>query len=360
MGVFQKMNLAQGSDPWLVWRSEGITATDSAIIMGVSKRITPWRLYAEKKGWLKPDDLSNNPFVRHGKEYEPIARSAVEELEPFKGEMLFPTCVQSNRHPWLRASLDGLLSNNEPVELKCPSASVIFEAYRNGKNSVFYRRYWHQVQHQLAVTGASKGYLLALLYDPTDEATTEPFIVDFVIERDDAHIAKLIKMGGDWYKQHLLANVEPAKSPTDPWIPKTADTLTWESEGKQLAELLDQEAKIKASLKPIKKEKEIIIDRLAASLRQAGSLEGETQRVVIKISNRRGSVDYKKILNAAGIKLSAKDLDAARGPSTSSVSARLKSESDINAQTVKSCDPETAENVVNIRDTLDHSLSFDF
>ena len=41
------INLDQRTDAWKAWRNQGITATDSTVILGASPYKTPWRLWAE-------------------------------------------------------------------------------------------------------------------------------------------------------------------------------------------------------------------------------------------------------------------------------------------------------------------------
>ena len=45
------INVSQRSDAWRVWRAQGMSASEAAIIMGRSPYKTPWRLWSEKTGW---------------------------------------------------------------------------------------------------------------------------------------------------------------------------------------------------------------------------------------------------------------------------------------------------------------------
>ena len=123
------VNLEQGTKEWLEWRRQGITATESSVILGLSPYKTVWRLWLEKLQKALPPDLSNNPLVRYGKETEEIARSLFE----FEfGEVLFPTC-----------------------------AEYVLEEVKNlGLESEAAKHYSVQVQHQLLVSGSPKGWLV--------------------------------------------------------------------------------------------------------------------------------------------------------------------------------------------------------
>lgn len=44
-----KVTLQQGSDSWLNWRREGLTATEAGVILNQNPNKSPWRLWMEKK-----------------------------------------------------------------------------------------------------------------------------------------------------------------------------------------------------------------------------------------------------------------------------------------------------------------------
>ena len=174
------VNLSQREDDWLDWRRQGITATDAAILLNLSPYKTRWRLWAEKTGYAREVDLSLNPMVRQGVENEDIARRAFEEKHD---DMLLPVCVESLEYPLMRASLDGLRDNGEPVELKSPSATVWENVCADKANSKAYQLYYPQVQHQLLVTGAKQGWLVFYF---------EGQIQEFIILRDEAMIQEIL------------------------------------------------------------------------------------------------------------------------------------------------------------------------
>jgi predicted phage-related endonuclease len=61
------INVSQRSPEWRLWRSQGVSASEAAIIMGRSPHKTPWRLWAEKTGLVLEQPLDNNPLIRIGK-----------------------------------------------------------------------------------------------------------------------------------------------------------------------------------------------------------------------------------------------------------------------------------------------------
>ena len=51
------LELEQRSEAWRQWRLQGITATESGVILGQNPYTTPWRLWCEKTGRAEPEDL---------------------------------------------------------------------------------------------------------------------------------------------------------------------------------------------------------------------------------------------------------------------------------------------------------------
>src|SRR5450759_347046 len=90
------INVSQRSDAWRVWRAQGMSASEAAIIMGRSPYKTPWRLWSEKTGLVLEQALDNNPLIRVGIEAEAKARERFEEQHAV---LLLPLCGESERYP---------------------------------------------------------------------------------------------------------------------------------------------------------------------------------------------------------------------------------------------------------------------
>ena len=73
------VDVSQRSDAWRVWRSQGIGASEAAILMGRSPYKTPWRWWAEKTGLVLEPSQDNNPLIRVGIQQEPAALQHFED-----------------------------------------------------------------------------------------------------------------------------------------------------------------------------------------------------------------------------------------------------------------------------------------
>lgn len=295
------VNLRQSGEDWLEWRKQGVTASDAAILLGLSPYKTYWRLWAEKVGYAREVDLSNNPLVRQGIENEDKARVAFELKH---GEILLPVCVESSTDPRLRASLDGLASNNVPVELKCPSESTWNDVCSNGTTSKAYLLYYAQVQHQMLVTGADEGWLVFW---------REGMLREFKILRDDSLIAEII-----WKSEELLHavfnRIEPKKDPErDLYIPKEEDEV------EQWIASAEEYRFCEAEIQRLTKQLNDLKSRQAPMLDEMKRLMGEYHfadyaGVMVTRYKVSGKVDYKSLIADKGI--SEDEVSSYRKPSS--------------------------------------------
>jgi putative phage-type endonuclease len=142
---FTIVPLEQGTEVWREWRHNGIGASDASTIMGENRFKSSAQLLQEKRGQAR--DFGQNAAMARGTELEPEARRLYTTTT---GRNVRPTCLQSTRYDWLRASLDGLaFGDDAAVEIKCGQS-----AYRTTKQTRSVPDYYYgQMQHILAVTG---------------------------------------------------------------------------------------------------------------------------------------------------------------------------------------------------------------
>lgn len=292
-------NLIQRGDGWHEWRQKGVTATDAVVIVGRSPYKTPWRLWAEKTGFAIPEDLSNNPNVQRGVEFEDLARMAVELKW---GDILLPVCVESSENPLLRASLDGLNSAGEPVELKCPSADVWSEVLRLGERSEAYQLYYPQVQHQINVTKASRGWLVFFY---------EGDLKLFEIAPDHGLILE-IEAKAKVFWEAVVKKKEPPKDPQrDVFIPNGSDVASW-------IYAAEEYRLIESEVQTLKLKLDELSEKQASSLIALKGMMGDFYHADycgVKVTKYTvsGRIDYKRLLEQNAPNISDADVEKFRG-----------------------------------------------
>lgn len=207
------VDLLPDTKEWHDWRRSRITASAAAVVIGRSPYKTRWQLAAEMLGFVKPDDPSLNPLVRHGKEFEDVIR---QQLEAAWGDMLMAVCGESIEHPEdIGASFDALDGAGEPVEIKSVHEKTYGDVVLNREHSEAYRLYWHQVQHQLYVAGAPKGRLAFGIEG-------EPAIV-FTILRDETFLAEYVPRALDFLSMVRSGRLPPKDPTRDAFQPSQAE-----------------------------------------------------------------------------------------------------------------------------------------
>lgn len=148
------VELEQGTEEWLKWRQNGIGGSDVAIISGTNPFQSKLNLWEQKNG-MAPH-VKPTPPMLYGKEQEPFALAWANENMSYR---FAPGCFECEANPIFRASLDGITEDRDTVlEIKTPFSQKSVEKYRQGHSVPAY--WMDQLQWNMMVTGATRGYLL--------------------------------------------------------------------------------------------------------------------------------------------------------------------------------------------------------
>jgi putative phage-type endonuclease len=133
----------QGSDAWKTWRKGLLTATDAAMLLGESPYVTAYQCWQRKVGLL-PEVEVTAP-MRRGTRDEPIARDLFNRqyvLPSGAEDAWLPECIESEKYPFLGASLDGISDTGESIlEIKSTN-------FHDSPDSIP-KFHWIQMQHQM-------------------------------------------------------------------------------------------------------------------------------------------------------------------------------------------------------------------
>lgn len=259
----QFLNLTQNTQEWEKFRQQKIGASDAPIIMEVSPWKTPFQLWLEKTG---QSTSAQNHHMMRGHALEETARAAFEKTMNL---IVFPRVVQSKEHEWMIASLDGIdMDGKILVEIKCAGEAD----HTLAKQGKVPEKYYPQLQHQLAVTGLTKGYYYS--FDGTKGVIVE-------VEHNPEYINKLIESEKKFMEcmQTLLA---PSLTTKDY---NFRDDLAWNERAQKWLQK-------KQELENIEQEEKILRNEL---IELASNQSSQGGGIRLTLSTRKGTVDYRAI-----------------------------------------------------------------
>ena len=218
------VDLEQGSDSWLEWRTQHICASDIGPILGKSPFADALDIYHQKKGISR---TYVNEAMRRGTFYEGPIRRAYNEAN---GTNFQPICVELGPYG---ASLDGYDATiNEIIEIKCVSKKS-FDAIANGIPP----SYMYQMQWQLYLTDVSKCTMVVYCHE--DAARME-----IPVMPNQELMEESITGAATFISNHLTENIPPHRT--------LIQTVPITKESKRLEDLLDQKAVIDEEIKSLK------------------------------------------------------------------------------------------------------------
>lgn len=146
----------QGTDKWLAWRKQGITATEAASIMFPDKHSSPLTVYSLKLGLIEADQSDPDGYMEWGHLIEDLLVRKFMKMHPTFQHVTQGRLYQDG---WAKCSLDAQCYDEEghPCIIEC----------KTGQNEAKWNpipdRYYAQVQWQMYVTGIRKAYFSVLI-----------------------------------------------------------------------------------------------------------------------------------------------------------------------------------------------------
>jgi putative phage-type endonuclease len=184
-------------EEWLQYRTQGIGGSDVSVIAGINPFKSAHQLWLEKTGQAEPEEAGSE-YTHFGTLLEPIVRKEFMERTGIRVRQKH-MLLQSEEYPFMLADLDGVIRENGELcifEAKTASAYKQ-EVWEEGVPAP----YIMQVQHYMAVTGAKKTYIAALVGG-------NHFFCHEVM-RDEEMIGKIIAMEKYFWEIHVTGGAEP-------------------------------------------------------------------------------------------------------------------------------------------------------
>lgn len=188
----------QGSQAWHDARSGRITASCFHMVMGSAKAQA--RYLRLLRGEIAPPE--GLPSLVHGKDTEAAAVTDFEEMTGLKVQRV--ALVVHPELDYVSCSPDGLIGDDEGLEIKCPfSSDVHLATIKAGKMPT---KHYAQVQGSMWITGRPQWRFRS--FDPRQPEHLRRF--DQIIPRDETYIAKLSERVVRFYKLYQTgADPEP-------------------------------------------------------------------------------------------------------------------------------------------------------
>lgn len=171
--------------------------SDAASVIGLNPFKTNVRLWEEKTGIVKPDDISGKPYVMYGTKAEQLIRELFRlDYPEYTVEYHENRILRSTKYPFMQASLDGELTDREGRRgiLEIKTANIINPGNWEKWEDRIPDNYYCQILHYFLVTGYEFAILRAhLLYNRGNDARTSArhyFIERRDVEGDMAYLAE--------------------------------------------------------------------------------------------------------------------------------------------------------------------------
>ena len=146
-------------EEWLKYRTQGIGGSDVSVIAGINPFKSAYTLWLEKTGQIELEETENN-YTHFGTLLEPIIRKEFTMRTGLKVRQKH-MLLQSEKYPFMYAHLDGVI--NEDGEMAIFEAKTASEYKLEVWENEVPAPYILQIQHYMAVTGAKKTYIAALV-----------------------------------------------------------------------------------------------------------------------------------------------------------------------------------------------------
>lgn len=299
----KKININQNDrGEFLKWRIEGIGASDVAMILNKSPYGDRIKLFEEKTTG-KQEDKANSFILNRGHKVEKIGR-AFAELE--LGLTFEPTCIIDEKSPHRRASLDGMASNGDLLEVKYVGAKIFNEV--NDASAVREKmlHYYIQVQWQLLVAKEATRCHFCMVDSKNNKKV-------FTINKDLHFISAynlISEVDKFWHDVCIARGGKKVEVSLPEEIKKEKKIIRVDDENLEV--LLSKRAELLSNMKDINDQIKMLDENIYnLDYFKKGNSFSCGGHTVLKVV-RKGSVDYKKIPELEGI-----NLEIYRKPSTS-------------------------------------------
>ncbi len=201
---------------WLEERKKGIGGSDAATILGLNPYKDNIRLWEEKTGRRKAEDISEKEYVKYGTNAEDLLRELFKlDYPQYEVKHDEYTIIKHPKYPFLFASLDGTLIDKETGEmgiLEIKTTNILQSMQKEKWKEKIPNNYYCQVLHYLNVTGYSFVILKAQLkYDYDGEIKLDTRHYKILREEVEADLKMLEEKEIEFWTKYVEKDICPPK-----------------------------------------------------------------------------------------------------------------------------------------------------
>lgn len=265
--IVQGPQSVQGSEAWLEFRKDKISASMAPSIMGVNPYCSRLQLW---EGIMFNTSKPKTAAMQRGNDLEQKAR---DWLNMMTGRNYIPVVVQSVAHPEFIASLDGYWVDEAGkihiAEIKCPGTATHARALEDEIPEMYYP----QLQHQMDIVGVDETIYLSF---DGEEGVMLPCL------RDQYYCASLF--AEELAFAASLIMFKPPEATDRDWV---------EIVDSRAIEKADRYKKVCTLIDTLEIEKEALKESLIEETETARSVIGDLK---IQKVTRKGNLDYDRMI----------------------------------------------------------------
>ncbi len=207
-----KKHIFKSREEWFVNRQSGIGGSEVSAIVGCNPYMDNVTLWEIKTGRIKPDDISDKPYVRYGTQAEEHLRALFAlDFPQYKVMYEENNSFTNDRYPFAQASLDGWLTDDKDRRgiLEIKTTEILHSMQKEKWKDRIPMNYYCQVLFYMAVVEADFAVLKAQLktnFDGDIRIATR----HYHIERDEVEedIGYLMQKGAEFW-EYVKSDTRP-------------------------------------------------------------------------------------------------------------------------------------------------------
>lgn len=281
-------------EEWHELRKDGIGGSDAGAIMGLSKYVSPLKVYRTKKR-LYSENVEDNVYIKKGKDLESFIfnKYVVPYMENINYKAIHPEHIFVNKqYPWLRANCDGIAVPQDLRSRTDPSNNIVIEIkwvsewaevnWGGDEYEGIPASYYAQVQHYMTVTGARTALVFAI-FDRTWEVKM------FAIPYSLSFSLRMLHQTSEFHTNLLLGKEPPITATLDKeFMPGALDSSSTETEvSEELDQTIAEYLVAKEALKQSEKELDVLYNK-AVQMYLEGKRPTKLYRMKISTCTRAG------------------------------------------------------------------------